>query len=74
MASSGPFWKEPGLNKIALSGNVRSTPGPLTLTDSFVVFQLANAPAAHTGKVGVASKSTKDEDQEIERMLAQLKA
>jgi hypothetical protein len=44
------------------------------LTKLFFSFQLANAPAAHTGKVGVATKSSKDEDQEIERMLAQLKA
>ena len=38
--------------------------------------QLANAPAAHQGKLEASSRAkvTSDEDKEIEAMLAQLKA
>ena len=37
---------------------------------------MANAPAAHQGKLEAASKAkvSNDEDKEIEAMLAQLKA
>ena len=41
-----------------------------------VTLQMANAPAAHQGKLEASSKAkvSNDEDKEIEAMLAQLKA
>ena len=47
---------------------------PLTKTN--ILFQLADAPSAHAGTIGVKSKvpsKSSEEDQKIEALLAELK-
>ena len=44
------------------------------MSTNFNIFQLANAPSVSSSKIGTSTKSKNTEDDEIEKMLAQLKA